>query len=79
MQWGTVDELMIVGHGLFHVANTPTATLSLENFAVDHKTAITYLGAGLTAITISHYWVDQHLWRFRSPERRWFARLRVSS
>ena len=33
-----------------------------------------YLTALYNAVTLSHYWVDQHLWRMASPLRRaWFA------
>ena len=31
---------------------------------------ILYLTAIFNAATLSHYWIDQHLWRFTSPERR---------
>ncbi len=36
--------------------------------------AIKVAVATITAITLVHYWVDQFLWRFNSPERRkWLA------
>lgn len=71
----TLAAWTLLGHGLFKFVNTPTTSLSIDAFAIDHKQAITYVSAAVTSVTVSHYWVDQHLWRFRSPERRaWFAR-----
>jgi hypothetical protein len=33
-----------------------------------------YLTAIFNSVTVSHYWVDQHLWRMASAERRqWFV------
>jgi hypothetical protein len=64
----------LLGQVLFHIADAPKTSLWGEAFIREHTLLLSYLTAVLTSVTVSHYWVDQHLWRFGSPERReWFS------
>jgi hypothetical protein len=58
---------LVVGVGLWLAADRTLA-------AADAVTAKA-LFAVIMALTLAHYWIDQYLWRFRTPARRaWLAR-----
>jgi hypothetical protein len=47
---------------------------SLRAQTMGDETLIKLLVATTTSLTLAHYWVDQFLWRFGTPERRaWLA------
>jgi hypothetical protein len=64
----------LLGYGLSRLINAPPSIVTSEAFLVEYQQAISVLTALITSVTVSHYWIDQHLWRFRTPERRaWFS------
>ncbi len=63
----TLGLSLAVGVGLWLAADRTLA-------AADAVTAKA-LFAVIMALTLAHYWIDQYLWRFRTPARRaWLAR-----
>jgi hypothetical protein len=52
------------------VASVQSGQLTLLGAVMAHEMEIKVLGGLLAGLTMAHYWVDQHLWRFQTKERR---------
>lgn len=52
------------------VASVQSGQLTLLGAVMTHESEIKVLGGLLAGLTMAHYWVDQHLWRFQTKERR---------